>query len=120
MQITFSQDEFVSMLSNLFKTPIQPTDVQINFNETTGDISGITISGLEAVTLLKIGSMTQAVAPVYKKVSAVESVATVDTSTKEPLYSVEEEDEEPKEVDELDKILEASQALAMLPNESRF
>lgn len=116
MQVTFNQKEFISILSNLFKTPIDPNEVHFEFDEHTGDVAFITIGGIDAATLLKIGSIAQSVIPTKTvtvvtedKVPPVYAMTTTDTAEEEP----------PVNDDSLDEVIRISQQLSqMLPEET--
>lgn len=63
MQITFSKEEFVSMLANLWGIPLGLADLVFDFDELTGDVRTFTITGMDPVSLARIGAVTQGSTP---------------------------------------------------------
>jgi hypothetical protein len=116
MQISFNQQEFVAILSSLFKTQINPDEVHFEFDEHTGSVACIKIGGIDAATLLKIGSIAQSVVP-------TKVVTVVSGEPKHTVYAVEtnstEEDEPPTNDDGLDDVIRVSEQLSqLLPEET--
>ena len=114
MQITFSTEEFVAMLSSLWGVPLDAADLVLDFDEHTGEVKTFSLTGIDAKTLSKIGNVTQSVTPPklpywHSKPSTSHYDSLPDaTSVKETDPTYTEEDP-----DELDEILRKSHELML-------
>jgi len=115
MQITFSKEEFVSMLATLWGIPLGLADLVFDFDELTGDIRTFTITGMDAKSLSKIGAVTQGATPKTRQRSqdwdkghSIEAVVRVTEAPENPESITPEEDQ-----DELDDIIRKSRELML-------
>jgi hypothetical protein len=112
MQITFSREEFVDMLSSLWGIPLGINDLTLDFDELTGDVKTFTVKGMNSLSLARIGTVTQAVAPKPQRQKAVIIPNAINYIT--PNNPVEEEDPTPEEDSvDLDEVLRLSRELAL-------
>jgi len=115
MQITFSKEEFISMLSNVWGIPLSDTDIVFDFNELTGEVQTLTITGMDPVSLARIGAVTQGLTPKtqqrLKVVIANKASDSPQVIDADPAVSDESTVEDDQ--DELDEIIRKSRELAL-------
>jgi hypothetical protein len=107
MQITFSREEFVDMLSGLWGIPLGVDDLVLDFDEMTGDVKTFTVKGMTSASLARVGAVTQSAAPTPQRVENRKSSSVFPSSVKE---------DEPRESADdinLDDVIRLSHELAL-------
>lgn len=107
MQITFSREEFVDMLSGLWGIPLGVDDLVLDFDEMTGDVKTFTVKGMTSASLARVGAVTQSVAPTPQRIENRKSSSVFPSSVKE------DEPQESADDINLDDVIRLSHELAL-------
>ena len=109
MQITFSKEEFVSMLAKLWGIPLGLADLVFDFDELTGDVRTFTITGMDPSSLARIGAVTQGSTPKPRQPLPPNPVDVIPVVSTTSAVVVDSEIDN----DELDEIIRKSRELAL-------
>lgn len=115
MQITFSREEFVDMLSGLWGIPLGVDDLVLAFDDLTGDVETFTVKGMTSASLARVGSVTQSAAPTSQQ-RVKRSLELPKATESSVIAKVNSDDAEPQttadDID-LDEVIRLSRELAL-------